>query len=354
MSSVAASGVGVTVSARPARRRPSFWLDVLFVPGVVLALVVYLSVTSAVFATQGNLTNLLNQMVLLMLVSTGSTFIILARELDLSIGGGVALTSVVAASVMVDTGSMWAGLLGGLGAGLGLGLVNGLLVTRIEVPAFIATLGTAVIARGVAISMTDGGIITGLPSGFITVATGSFLGLSFIVWLMIGTVAALLFVQTQTRFGYQVFAVGGNTEAARLAGIPVLRVKLICFLIGGATITLAGFAMLARVQSGQPNGAMSLELYAIAAIVMGGTSLFGGRGSVLRTISGVLLIIILQNGLDLYGVGYDKQQIVIGVVFIAAASVDFVRRKLDRRATRRSARRSTAAITEPSTPRMAR
>jgi ribose transport system permease protein len=282
-----------------------------------------------------------------MLVATGSTFIILARELDLSIGGGVALTSVVAATVMVDTESVWAGLGAGLFAGVGLGLVNGLLVTRIEVPAFIATLGTAVIARGVAISMTDGGIVTGLPNGFIRVAAGSFLGLSYIVWLMIITVAVLMFVQTQTTFGYRVFAVGGNPEAARLAGIPVLRVKLICFLIGGATITLAGLAMLARVQSGQPNGATSLELYAIAAIVMGGTSLFGGRGSVLRTISGVLLIVILQNGLDLYGVGYDKQQIVIGVVFIGAASVDFVRRKLDRNATRKTARR-TSGVTSSS------
>jgi ribose transport system permease protein len=337
----------VSRAARTSRRPPSFWLDLLFVPGVVLVLVLYLSATSEVFATQGNLTNLLNQMVLLMLVATGSTFIILARELDLSIGGGVALTSVVAATVMVDTESVWAGLGAGLLAGVGLGLVNGLLVTRIEVPAFIATLGTAVIARGVAISMTDGGIVTGLPSGFIKAATGSFLGLSYIVWLMIVTVAVLLFVQTQTTFGYRVFAVGGNPEAARLAGIPVLRVKLICFLIGGATITLAGLAMLARVQSGQPNGATSLELYAIAAIVMGGTSLFGGRGSVLRTISGVLLIVILQNGLDLYGVGYDKQQIVIGVVFISAASVDFVRRKLDRNATRKTARR-TSGVTSSS------
>ena len=328
----------VAEQVKPSSKPASFWVDTLFVPGVILALIVYLSSVSDFFLSAGNLNNLLNQMVLLMLVATGATFVILARELDLSIGAGVALTSVMAASTMASTGSVATGLLAGLACGLALGLVNGVLVTKLEVPAFIATLGMSVILRGVALSWTDGGIVTGLPSGFSTLATGEFIGLSAITWLMIVTVAVLVYVQRQTSFGYRVLAVGGNPEAARLAGIPVTRIKIMCFMISGLTIALGGLALLTRTQSGQPNGAAALELYAVAAIVMGGTSLFGGRGSVTRTISGVLLIVILQNGLDLYGVGYDQQQIVIGLVFIGAATVDFVRRKLDSRAARRRVR----------------
>lgn len=321
-----------------ARRPLSHWLDLFFVPAAVLVLVVYLASVSSVFLSRGNLNNLLNQMVLLMLVATGSTFVILARELDLSIGAGVALSSVAAASAMAATGSILLGLLAGLGVGLSVGIANGLLVTGLEVPAFIATLGMAVILRGLALSWTDGGLVTGLPADFERLAHGSFLGLSFITWLMVITVAVLIFLQRQTTFGYQVVAVGGNPEAARLAGIPVKRIKILCFVISGITICLGGLAILARVLVGQPNGAMSLELYAVAAIVIGGTSLFGGRGSVARTVWGVILIVILQNGLDIYGVGYDKQQVVIGLVFIGAASTDFVRRRLDRRDARSRAR----------------
>lgn len=334
-----------------ARRSAGVWLEVLFVPAVIAVLVIYLALDNAVFATSANLSNLLNQMVLLMIVSVGSTFVILSRELDLSIGAGVAITSVLVADVMVRTGSVLAGVLTGIAMGLCLGLVNGLLVTRLEVPAFIATLGTAVILRGIALSLTDGGVITGLPAGFVAFAKASFLGLSSIAWLMVVTLVALHLLQTQTSFGYRVLAVGGNAQAARLAGIPVLRIKMLCFLIGGLTIALGGLALTARVQSGQPNGAMSLELYAVAAIVIGGTSLFGGRGSVLRTVSGVLLIVILQNGLDLYGVSYDLQQVVVGAVFIGAASVDFVRRQLDRR--RQRAQRVAESVAPPDPDRAA-
>ncbi len=326
----------------------SHWLDLLFVPAVVVVLVIYLSVVSNVFLSRGNLNNLLNQMVLLMLVATGSTFVILARELDLSIGAGVALSSVTAASVMAGTGSVILGLGGGLAVGILLGLVNGLLVTGLEVPAFIATLGMAVILRGLALSWTDGGLVTGLPASFVDIARGSFLGLSFITWLMLITVATLIFIQRQTTFGYRVLAVGGNPEAARLAGIAVKRIKVLCFVISGVTIALGGLAILARVLVGQPNGATSLELYAVAAVVMGGTSLFGGRGSVARTVWGVTLIVILQNGLDIYGVGYDSQQVIIGLVFIGAASVDFVRRRLDGR-TRRSSGRAEGSADRPTT-----
>jgi ribose transport system permease protein len=313
---------------------------------VLLVIVVWLGTTESVFLTGENLRNVLNQMVILAIVAFGGTFVILCREIDLSVGAGAALVSVFAAQIMASTGSVATGLLVGLLVGLVVGLVNGLLVSVLEVPSFIATLGAMVIIRGIALHKTNGGIITGLPTSFANLSTDEFLGLQYIVWLMVATFLVLYILQKQTTFGLRVFAVGGNPEAARLAGLPVKRIRLGVFMISGLCMGLAGLALTARVQSGQPNGANLIELYAVAAIVMGGTSLFGGRGSVTRTLAGVLLIEVLQNGLDLKGVGFDYQQIIIGSVFIAAASVDFVRRRLEGRAGRvRRAHSATGAGT---------
>jgi ribose transport system permease protein len=323
--------------------RNSLSLETAFVPIVLLAIVVWLSTTESTFLTSGNLRNVLNQMVILAIVSFGGTFVILAREIDLSVGAGAATVSVFAASTMASSGSISLGLLVALAVGIGIGIFNGLLVSVLEVPAFIATLGAMVILRGTALHKTNGEIIVGLPERFATLSNERFLGLQYIVWLMIATFLVLLIVQKQTTFGLRVFAVGGNPEAARLAGLPVRRVRFAVFVVSGVCMALAGVALTSEVQSGQPNGANLIELYAVAAIVMGGTSLFGGRGSVTRTLVGVLLIEVLQNGLDLKGIGYDFQEIIIGSVFIAAASVDFVRRRFAARAKLVPFRRRAAA-----------
>jgi ribose transport system permease protein len=303
-------------------------LDTLFVPLVLSVVCGWLAATNGVFLSTGNLRNVLSQMVMLAIVAFGGTFVILSREIDLSVGAGAALVSVVGAGVMTATGSVPEGLIAGLGAGITVGVVNGLVVAILEVPSFIATLGMMVILRGLSLHWTNGGIISGLPPALDQLANQQLLGLPYIVWLMVVVFVVLYAVQRQTTFGLRVFAVGGNPEAARLAGIPVKKVRFLCFVTSGITMGLAGMALLLRVESGQPNGAYLLELYSIAAIVIGGTSLFGGRGSITRTLWGVLLIEVLQNGLDLIGAGFDYQQMIIGTVFIAAASVDFVRRRL--------------------------
>jgi ribose transport system permease protein len=307
-------------------------IEPLFVPLVIVIFVAYLSATNEVFATWGNINNVLGQMVILGIASLGVTFVILGRGLDLSVGAGVALASVFASSVMVNTGSAWLGMLAGLGTGVGVGMLNGFFVTTLQVPPFIATLGMLVIVRGVGLSYTDGGVIFGLPESFTDIGRGQFLAIQYIVWLMIATFVVLHFVQRRTVFGIWVYAIGDNPEAARLAGIPVNRVRFLTYVISGVTMGLAGLALTARVESGQPNGGQLLELFAIAAVVIGGTSLFGGRGSIARTLLGVLLIVVLKNGLDVQGVSFDVQQVIIGLVFIGAASVDFVRRQLERRA----------------------
>ncbi len=333
------------LSRRDARRAAQGQgrLELLFVPVVLALLLLYLGLTAEGFFTADNLINILLQGSILALVSFGMTYVILAGELDLSVGSGVALASVVSALAIRDSGSVALGVLAAIGVGLGIGLFNGLVVTRLEVPSFIATLGTLVIAHGIALALTNGAVIGPLPQGIGSLASDSFLGVRWLVWLVAAVFIVLYLLQSRTTFGIKVKAVGGNREAARLSAIKIDRVRIGCFIIVGICAAIGGLAVTARVQSGQPNTGTLLALTAIAAVVVGGTSLTGGRGSVGRTLWGVLLLTVLDNGLDVKGVNPDVKSVIIGIVFIAAASVDFIRRGL----TRRQATASAEVEVEP-------
>lgn len=330
----------------PGRRRPrlpSGFGEQLFVPGILLALVIYLSMSNEFFLTPANVENIFIQASILAIVAFGVTFVVLAGEFDLSVGSGVALVSVVSAMVMRDTGSIALGVIAALGVGALVGAINGLVVTRLEVPSFIATLGMLTVASGVALNLADGEVITGVPRALGDLADEKLLGVNYVIWLVFAVFAVLYFIQSQTTFGIRVFATGGNRDAARLSGISVDRIRLACFVLSGLAVAIAGVALTARVESGQPNGGALLELDAVAAIVIGGTSLLGGRGSVVGTLWGVLFIATLRNGLDLEGVGNDLKQVIIGTVFILAASVDFFRRQLRQRRMRRIGRQANDA-----------
>ncbi|WP_164478568.1 ABC transporter permease [Mycolicibacterium stellerae] len=318
-----------TTTDRP-RRTAGEMLDTAFVPGVLLVLVAYLGVTDDAFLTRMNLTNVLTQASILAIVSFAATFVIMAGQLDLSMGTASALISVLGAMAMVHTGSALQGIAVCLAAGVVLGLLNGVIVTFLEVPSFIATLGTMIICGAIGLALTNGGVITGLPDGFRSLSTLRVAGLPLLVWMTAVVFLILWWLQRQTVFGYQVLAVGGNAEAARLSGISIPRITMLVFLITGVASALAGMALLIRVQSGQPNANATLALEAIAAVVVGGTSLNGGRGSIVRTLWGVLLIAVLRNGLDISGISEDYKNVVVGVVLIAAASVDFLRRRFVR------------------------
>ena len=311
-----------------ARDEREGWLDLLFVPVILVALIIWLSATTHGFLDTDNLTNILLQGALLGIVAFGMTFLILAGELDLSVGSGVALVSVVSALVMRDTGSVGLGVLAGLGCGVALGLVNGLVVTKLEVPSFIATLGTLVIAHGFALALTNGAVVAGIPESIGNLSSGTFLGVRWLIWLMVAVFVTLYLLQRKTTFGIKVVSVGGNKEASRLSAINVDRVRLLCFVLVGLTVGIAGIALTSRVESGQPNAGSLLALTAIAAVVVGGTSLTGGHGSLMKTLWGVLLLSVLDNGLDVKGIDPDLKQVVIGTVFIAAASVDFIQRRV--------------------------
>jgi ribose/xylose/arabinose/galactoside ABC-type transport system permease subunit len=309
-------------------RRSEGRLEILFVPVILAALLLWLSLSAHGFLETDNVTNILLQGSMLGIVAFGMTFVILAGELDLSVGSGVALVSVVSALVMRDTGSVLLGVVAGIATGVALGVVNGLVVTRLEVPSFIATLGTLVIAHGIALSLTNGAVIGDVPESIGNLTSDRFLGVRWLIWLLVAVFVALYLLQRKTTFGVKVMSVGGNREAARLSAVNVDRVRFLCFVLVGATVGIAGVALTSRVQSGQPNAGSLLALTAIAAVIVGGTSLTGGRGTVFKTLWGVLLLAVLDNGLDVKGVDPDLKQVVIGGVFIAAASVDFIQRRL--------------------------
>ncbi len=313
------------------RSQADGWLDLLFVPLVLLALVVWLAATTDGFLTSQNTLNILQQGAILGIVGFGMTLVIMSGEMDLSVGSGVALSSVIAAIVARDTGSVELAIVCAVAMGVIIGLINGLIVTKLEVPSFVATLGTLVIFHGVALMFSNGAIIGQLPDGIGALVSDRFLGISLLIWLTAAVFTVLLLLVTRTTFGVRVLSVGGNREASRLSGFRVDRVRLMCFVVLGVCVGIAGFALTSRVESGQPNSASLLALTSIAAVVIGGTSLTGGRGSVTRTLWGVLLIVVLQNGLNVKGVQIDLQNVVIGGVFIIAASVDFFRRRLQRR-----------------------
>ena len=308
-------------------RSTAEWIDVDFVPVILLVLIVALAVLSPYFFSPRNFTEILLQAAILGIVSVGTTFVIVGGDLDLSIGANVALSGVVCGLAMNATHNIALGIAAGLGCGVLIGLINGLISTRLHVPAFVATLGMLVIGQGVALTLTNGSSISNLPDAFGALANGNVLGLPGLVWWMFLTFIAGYLLLHRTVYGIRTFAVGGNREAARLAGIRVDSVRIANFVVSGLTGGIGGVLLAARVQAAQPTGGEIFTLYATAAVILGGTSLYGGRGSILRTLLGVALIALLQNGLELLGVPYSNQQVAVGIVFIIAASSELIRRR---------------------------
>lgn len=310
---------------RPAR--PSF--DALFVPGIIIVLVIGLTFASPVFLSSRNLAQVLLQIATLGIAAVGATFVIIDGDLDLSIGANVALSGVITAIAIARwfEGNWPLGAVLGLATGVLVGLINGLLSAILRVPAFIATLGTGVIAGGFALFLTNGLTISGLPDSFQAIATTRILGLQSLVWFMLLTFVIGGLILHHTNFGIRTFATGGNRDAAFLAGIPVNRIRMGNFVIAGFCAGLAGVLLTARVQAGQPGISTTLTLYATAAVILGGTSILGGQGSMLRTFFGVLLIGVVQNGLDILRVDYSLQQVAVGSVFVLAAASEALRRR---------------------------
>lgn len=291
--------------------------------GALVALVVFFSIASPVFLTLGNLENIGRQTALVSIIAVGMTFVIVSGEFDLSVGSTLALAGVVSAIAMKEVSNYAAiGALAALATGATVGLLNGILTTRLRIPSFLITLGSLSIARGIVMLITDTRpIVITNRSYFAIFGEGHFLGVPTpIVWtavVILGGIIALHF----TGFGRAVYAAGGNPTAARYSGIPVIRVKVISLTLAGFLAGLAGLVLSARAHAARPDVGAGLELDAITAVILGGAALSGGRGTVIGTLIGSLIIGILGNGLVLIGVDPSIQIIVKGLIIWLSVSM---------------------------------
>ncbi len=289
---------------------------------VTAALFVFLAVTTPSFATATNLTNILDQQATTLIVAAATTLTVIAGGFDLSLGAIFVLTPLVAFRVENTTGSLLLAVLAGVLTGLVAGLVNGTIVAVLRINAFIATLATSFVLFGVAYVVSDKSILRPNDLDFRSFATADFLGLSSATWMAFAVVALSWVTLERTRFGRQVFAAGGNPEAARLSGVSVPRTLLATFLAGGLAAGLAGVISGAQTISAQASDDFSFVFAVIAAVVVGGTSIAGGEGAVWRSVVGVLFIALLTNGFNLNGVDPVFQRVILGLVILATVAVD--------------------------------
>ncbi|MBY5801304.1 ABC transporter permease [Rhizobium leguminosarum] len=295
----------------------------------LLALCVFLSLSTDTFLSVRNGLNILDQITVLGIMAVGMTFVILIGGIDLSVGSALALAMMVmgwtanVAGLPLSVGVAFALVASGVS-----GLIVGLLVTQFRVPAFIATLAMMSAARGVANMITDGQQIVGFPDWFMMLAIDRHFGvLTATVFLMLAVVlAAWLFLHFRSE-GRMLYAVGGNAEVARLAGINVPLVTIAVYVVSAVLAGLAGIVLAARLDSVQPSSGLGYELDTIAAVVIGGTSLSGGTGGIGGTLIGVLIIGVLRNGLNLLNVSPFLQQVIIGIVIVLAVGAETIRRR---------------------------
>jgi len=295
-------------------------------PAVLAVLLLAFGWANPNFWSATNAANVSRQISALALISIGQTFAILSAGIDLSVGSLLALVSVVCAQQMRDYG-VAAGILAGVATGGAAGLVNGVLITRANVPAFIVTLGMLVAARGLALTLSGGLPVAGLPRAFLVVGAGSVGPLPVPAIIAGGAFLVAHLALSRTQFGRYVYAMGSNEEAAILSGINVVKHKILVYVVSGLCAGVAGVVLTSRVVSGQPTLGETQELYSIAAVVIGGAKISGGVGSMGRTFMGVLVLGILGNGLNLIRVSSYVQNIVIGAIIVGAVFVDMARER---------------------------
>ncbi len=292
-----------------------------------------LSILSDKFLTVSNAWNVMRQISVNICISTGMTLIVLTAGIDLSVGSILALCGAITAGLLrngieIPSSNLFIGftlfgaVIAGILTGSVLGAFNGWAITKFKVPPFVATLAMLTIARGLTMLWTQGFPISGLGDTFLYFGTGWLLGIPVPVWISGIIVLIAVLITNKTRLGRYIYAIGGNENASKLSGINVNRVKIIVYTIAGALAAIGGILVTARLDSAQPNAGTSYELDSIAAVVIGGTSLSGGRGSILGTVQGAIIIGVLNNGLVLLNVSPFWQQVVKGFVILLAVIID--------------------------------
>ena len=299
----------------------------------LFALCLVISLLSDKFLTSNNLWNVLRQISVNVCISVGMTLVVLMAGIDLSVGSVLAFSSAVCAGLLKNGISIpsldffigftvLGGILVSLLIGLLLGLFNGWAITKFSLPPFVATLAMLTIARGATMLYTQGIPISNLGSSFEFIGSGWFLGIPVPVWVSLVVVLVVVFITRKTAFGRYIYAIGGNEKAAFLSGININNIKLVVYGIAGMMAGVGGVLVTSRLNSAQPNAGASYELDSIAAVVIGGTSLSGGLGTVTGTVIGATIIGVLNNGLVLLNVSPFWQQVVKGLVILLAVIID--------------------------------
>jgi putative xylitol transport system permease protein len=302
--------------------------------GIILAflvLCVALTFLNEYFLTPKNILNIVRQTSINGILALGMTLVILTGGIDLSVGSSLALAGIVAASMVrgVHAENAWLAAGVGLAVGAAVGAVNGLLVARLSIPPFVATLGMLSICRGLTYIYSNGMPIPNLSKDFLWIGQGDIGGIPIPIFFFLGVFIILWVVLNKTTYGRYIYAVGGNEKSAKTAGIGTKGIILSAYVLCGILAALGGLILTARTTSGLPQAGVSYELDAIAAVVIGGTSLSGGVGTIHGTLIGALIIGVINNGLDLLGVSSFYQQVVKGVIIIIAVLLDTARHARD-------------------------
>lgn len=316
-----------SITSAPSRSRLRFALDRFGLPLVFVLLCVALGFSSEYFMTGRNWMDILRQTSINGILAVGMTYVILTRGIDLSVGSILAFSGLCSAMVAVQGYGLLAALSAGMFAGAVMGALNGFMVANLSIPPFVATLGMLSVGRGLTFILNDGSPVTDLPEAYLALGTGKLgpIGMPIVIFAIV----ALFFwlVLKYTTYGRYVYAVGGNEKSARTSGIGVRKVTFSVYVISGLLAGLAGIVLSARTTSALPQAGVSYELDAIAAVVIGGTSLSGGTGSIVGTLFGALLIGVINNGLNLLGVSSYYQQVAKGLIIVFAVLIDVWRKR---------------------------
>lgn len=302
------------------RSMPLLWIIV-----VAVLMAAFLSLLSPYFLTFGNMTNLLKQVSIVAILAAGQAVVIISGGIDLSVGSVLALSAVTTGWLIQAGVSPWTATLGGLLMGTFAGFLNGLVITKAKIPPFIATLGMLGIARGMALVITNGLSFQVFDPFFLYIGNGTLFGLPVPVYFVIVTYAVMQVVLFSTQFGRHVYAIGGDEKVSRLQGINVVAQKIKIYTISGFLAALASVVLIGRIAATPPDVAQGIELQAIAAVIIGGISFTGGRGSVLTALVGAFIMAMITNGLNIIGVSSFWQQVLIGLVIIVAVWLDNVK-----------------------------
>lgn len=301
----------------------------IFYPTIGFVLVfVIMTIVSDNFLTYNNLSNIGRQVSINAIIAVGMTFSILTGGIDLAVGSVMALSGTIMAGLMSANGvPMSAAIVAGLALGTVLGGLNGFFIAYAKMPPFIVTLAMMTIARGLALIYTGGYPISGIDQAFAFFGRGSILGIETPIVITLVIYAITHVVLNHTPFGRHVYATGGNYEASRLSGIKVSWILFMVYTISGLTSAIAGLIITSRLMSGQPNAGVGFELDAIAAVVLGGTAMSGGKGTIIGTLMGALLLGVLNNGLNLIGINPYVQNVIKGIIILIAIYVGTEKKK---------------------------